>query len=443
MSTETLNEFVAATAERFGIPGAAVGVLTDGRAHFACHGVTSRDNPLPVDSDTLFLLGSVTKTYTATALLRLAGPDDPVSRYLPAAGLPGVTVRHLLNHTAGLGWGLIGDFGEGDDALARYVAALGDLERVAAPGARASYSQAGYNVAGRIIEVITGQTYEDAVRSLVLEPLGLGHSFFARDDVMTRRFSVGHNRAPDGSLSIARLWRRSRGDNPGGGLVSSVADQLRWARHHLSAAPSTDGSISAEQRMTEPTVRLRGSNLGDAIGLGWFLRDVGGVRLVGHGGSANGQFTDLLTVPSRGFAVVSMSNAGPDGIPFNQAVLRWALRDCTGIEDRDPVPLPFDPGSAAEVQGAYENDVMTLTIGGTGAGLRLEVLMKPAIRAASDRELPPDHAPFDLGLLPGDEYVLTSGAFRGQRGYFTRDDAGTVTGVDLAGRLFGRAGASR
>ena len=91
--------------------------------------------------------------------------------------------------------------------------------------------------------------------------------------------------------------------------------------------------------MKEPTAALRGSNLGDAIGIGWFLRDVDGVRTVGHGGSANGQFAELLIVPERDFAVVSLSNAGPDGIPFNQAVVRWALETYLGVIDRDPEPL--------------------------------------------------------------------------------------------------------
>jgi CubicO group peptidase (beta-lactamase class C family) len=71
MAQDALSEFVAATATRFGIPGVAVGVWADGREAYACHGVTSVDNPLPVDPDTLYVLGSVTKTYTATALLRL------------------------------------------------------------------------------------------------------------------------------------------------------------------------------------------------------------------------------------------------------------------------------------------------------------------------------------------------------------------------------------
>lgn len=298
---------------------------------------------------------------------------------------------------------------------------MATLEQIAPPGARASYSQAGYNLAGRILEKVTGLTYERAVASLVFEPLGLSHSFFARDDVMTRRFAVGHNLGEDGTLSIARLWRRSRGDNPGGGIAASMADQLRWARFHLGEGRAYGGDrvLPAEvlRRLKEPTVALRASNLGDAIGTGWFLRDVDGVRTVGHGGSANGQFAELLTVPERDFAVVALSNAGPDGIPFNQAVVRWALRTYLGVTDRDPEPIPYDQGRAREIVGSYENDVMTLTTSTDGAGLRLEVLIKPEIRAAADKELPPDHAAFDFGLLPGDgdEYIITSGAFTGQR----------------------------
>jgi CubicO group peptidase (beta-lactamase class C family) len=449
---QPLSELVAATATRFGIPGVAVGVWADGREVYACHGVTSVDNPLPVDRDTLYLLGSVTKTYTATTLLRLVADgrvelDAPVRRYVPELRLKDeraaaqVTVRNLLNHTAGLDWGLIADLGEGDDALAGYVARMAELDLVARPGERASYSQAGYNLAGRIVEKVTGLTFERAVASLVFEPLGLQHSFFARDDVMTRRFVVGHNRDQDGTLSIARLWRRSRGDNPGGGIVSSAADQLRWARFHLGdgGAPGGAQVLPAEllRRMREPTVALRASTLGDAIGIAWFLREVDGVGTVGHGGSANGQFAELLTVPERDFAVVALSNAGPDGTNCNQTIVRWALQAWLGVTDRDPEPLPYDPARARELVGSYEIDAMTATIGTDGTRLRLEVRIKPEIRAAADKELPPDIEPSDVGLLPGDgdEYVITSGALNGQRGFFTRDDSGAVVGIDLAGRF--------
>ncbi len=456
MSSHTLSDFVEATATELGIPGVAVGVWADGQEVHACHGVTSVENPLPVDRDTLYVLGSVTKTYTATALMRLVADgrvelEAPVRRYVPELRLADeraaaeVTVLNLLNHTSGLDWGLIVDTGEGDDALAAYVAKLAGLELIAAPGARASYSQAGYNLAGRIVEKVTGLVYERAVASLVFEPLVLSHSFYAREDVMTRRFAVGHNLGDDGTLSVARLWRRSRGDNPGGGIASSLANQLRWARFHLGDGRAQSGvrvlPIEVLHQMQQPTVALRGSSLGDALGIGWFLRDVDGVRAVGHSGSANGQFAELLSVPERDFAVVALSNAGPDdGLTFNQAVVRWALQTYLTVTDRDPLPLPYDQARTGEVVGSYEIDVMTLRIDTNGAALRLEVLIKPQIRAAADKEMPPDLPPADLGLLPGDadEYILTSGGLKGQRGFFTRDQSGAVVGVDLAGRLFNR-----
>jgi CubicO group peptidase (beta-lactamase class C family) len=455
MSQETLSDFVEATAAKFGIPGVAAGVLADGQEIYAGHSVSSIDNPLPVDQDTLFLVGSVTKTLTATTtLMRLVAEGkinlDAVRRYVPELKLADeqnaaeVAVLNLLNHTAGLDWRIITDTGDGDDALARQVAKMAELKLIASPGTRASYSQEGFNLGGRIVEKVTGLTYERAVACLLFEPLGLSTTTYSVNDVMTRRFAVGHNLGEGETLSIARQWKDTRGNNPGGGIASSVVDQLRWARFHLGDGRAESGArvLPAEvlHRMTEPTVKLRGTTLGDAIGLGWFLRDVDGVRTVGHGGSGNGQFAELLIVPERDFAAVALSNAGPDGIPGNQAVVRWALQTYLGVTDRDPKPLPHNEARAREVVGSYENDALTFTIATDGAGLRLAVGIKPEIRAAADTELPADSDPFDSGLLPGDtdEYIVTSGALKGQRGFFTRDAARTVVGVDLAGRLFNR-----
>src|SRR5207237_1950706 len=138
-----------------------------------------------------------------------------------------------------------------------------------------------------------------------------------------------------------------RSDNPGGGLASSAADQLRWARFHLGDGRAQSGEeilpVRVLEQMKEQTVELRGISLGDAFGICWFLRDIDGVRIVGHGGSANGQFAELLIVPERNFAVVALSNAGPDGgLAFNRAVVRWALEHYLGVIDRDPEPLPYD-----------------------------------------------------------------------------------------------------
>jgi CubicO group peptidase (beta-lactamase class C family) len=455
MPQGTLPDVVETLSREFTIPGVAVGVFADGHEVSACHGMTSLDNPLPVDQDTLFLVASVTKTFTATTLMRLVAEgkvelNAPVRRYVPEFRLKDeqaadkITVLNLLNHTSGLDWRVNVDTGEGDDALERYVAKMAEMELIAPPGTRVSYSQAGYNLLGRIIEKVTGQTFEQAVAALIFEPLGLRHSFFERDDIMIRRFVVGHNGGEDGILSIARPWRHSRGENPGGGLATSVADLLSFARFHLGNGRAASGEqvlpTNILHQMQEPTAELRASTLGDAIGIGWFLRDVGGVRTIGHAGSANGQFAELLIAPERNFAVVSLSNAGPDGIPFNKTVVSFALENYLGLVNRDPEPLPFDAARAQEIAGTYANEMMTFTIDTVGDRLRLELRIKPEIRAAAEKEPPPDPPPCEFGLLPGnkDEYIITSGAFKGQRGFFTRDTSGAVVGVDLAGRLFSR-----
>ena len=440
-----LAEFVQSKAEELGVPGVAVGVFVDGREITAAYGVTSVDNPLPVDSETLFHLASVTKTFTATAIMRLvdAGEielDAPVSRYVPEFTLDErITVMNLLNHTSGMEWNLI-DTSDSDETLADFVAKMTDLKMIAEPGARASYSQAAFNLAGRIIEKVTGLTYEKAVATLVLEPAGLANTFYDLSEVMTRRFVVGHNRDEDGTLRIGQPWKtwRStmRGNNPGGGAVSSVSDLLRWARYHL------DGDETL-RRMRTPTVELKASTLGDGFGICWFLKDIGGVATIGHGGSGNGQFADLLIVPERNFAVVSLSNAGPNGYPLNQAVLAWALEHYLGVTESAPEPLPYNEDLAREVAGRYEIDAMNLDVATDGAALTLAVGIKPEIRAASEDEMPPDHPAAAIGFLGGDEYLITEGGLAGQRGYFSRDENGAVVGIDIAGRVFKRAPATR
>ncbi|MEU5303047.1 serine hydrolase domain-containing protein [Streptomyces noursei] len=451
---QSLSAFIRKAAEEFDVPGVSVGVLRDGQERFASHGVTSIDDPLPVHERTLFPIASVTKTFTATALMRLAAEGKleltaPVRRYVPElrladeAAAARMTVLNLLNHTAGLDWHLI-DGDEGDGSLAAFVAKLAELRVIAPPGTRASYSQAGYNLAGRVIENVTGLSFEKALASLVLEPVGLANTFFDPDDVMVRRFAVGYNRGEDGALRAAQPWKAfragTRGNNPGGGAVSSVSDLLRWARFHLGTG---DGVLPAEElrRMQEPTVPLRASTLGDAFGICWFLREVDGVHTIGHGGSGNGQFAELLIVPERNFAVVSLANSGPDGYQFNQSVVRWALEHYLGVVERDPEPLLYDAARAGEVVGRYEIDAMGLDIATDGSRLTLAVGIKPEIRAASEADMPPDYPAAGMAFLPGDgdEYLVTEGGLKGQRGFFTRDEAGAVVGVDLAGRLFGRA----
>jgi len=454
MTANELSEIIARNAEAYAVPGIAVGIWHQGREIYASHGVTSVEHPLPVDQDTIFTLGSTTKSFTATALVILAEQgkvdfDAPVRRYLPDLRLAdegsaaSITIANLLNHTAGLDTWMLLDTGDGDDALKTYVDNLGQLTIIGEPGERASYSQAAFNLLGRVIEVVTGQTYEKAVAELLFEPLGLERSTFFAAEAMTHKFSLGHNVTDEGT-TVSRPWKLHRAQNPGGGGASTVSDLVRWARFHLGDGTAPDGkrlvSAGALQAMRRQTVELRGSSIGDGFGICWFLREIDGAATFGHGGSAYGQFADLLVVPEHDFAITVATNAEPGGTPCNLAVVRWALEHYLGLVDRDPEPVAYDAERAASIVGDYDVDMMTVSIVDEGGRLTLAARIKPELRAASEVELPADCEPAHMGFLEaeGEDYIVTAGPLEGQRGYFARDESGVVTGVDLAGRQFRR-----
>src|SRR5207302_3176960 len=137
------------------------------------------------------------------------------------------------------------DTGEGEDALARYVAALSSTQQMTPLGTVVSYNNAAFSVAGRIIERITGLTYERAVQTMLLDPLELTETFLFANDIMTRRFAVGHMQSPEGRLMVARPWAMPRAGLPAGGgcNAASARDQIAWARFHLSADAPTSGQL--------------------------------------------------------------------------------------------------------------------------------------------------------------------------------------------------------
>ena len=324
--SDHLQEMLDAHAARTGTPGVAVGVYLDGEEFYAYHGVTSVENPLPVDANTLFQFGSTGKTFTATAMMRLveAGKvdlDATVRTYLPEFAVADeeasatVTVLQLFNHTAG--WS--GDFmGTGqdlsDDALAKFVTAMSTLAQERPVGTGVSYNNASLSLAGRVIEKVTGKRFEDAMAELIFAPLGLEHSFFFADDVMTRRFVVGHNAGPDGTFTVARPWALPRAGAAAGGITANAGDQVAWIRFHLGDGTAKDGTrlLSQENldRMKQPTAHMPGAALGDAVGISWMLRDVDGVQAVSHGGSTIGQQSAFEMVPERKFGIAVLTNGG-------------------------------------------------------------------------------------------------------------------------------------
>jgi CubicO group peptidase (beta-lactamase class C family) len=460
VTQDELQQKVNETADGLEVPGVSVGILHGDEQHYAYHGVTSIENPLPVDENTLFQFGSTGKTYTATAIMRLVERGDvaldvPVRTYVPelklkdADTLEKVTVLHLLNHTAGWSGDLMDNTGDGDDALAKYVEKMADLEQVLPLGSAVSYNNASLSLAGRLIEKITGKTFEHSIKELLFEPLGLDHTFFFMNEIMTRRFVAGHNQDPDGTIKVARPWALPRGGSPAGGMSANSIDQIKWAKFHLGDGTAADGTrvLSKEllDLMKEPTVDMRGSALGDYVGISWLLRDVEGVRLVGHGGTTNGHHSSFVMISERDFAISLMTNCGPNGPQFNDEIQRWALETYLGIIDADPEPIALGDAELVPYTGSYETIAATVNISAESGHLLAKVEIKPAMLAVlrEQGEEVPDQPPVPLGLLPGegDRYIVSDGPAKGMKGYFVRSADGDVEAVHLGGRLATRVSA--
>ncbi|HEY7031404.1 MAG TPA: serine hydrolase domain-containing protein [Thermomicrobiales bacterium] len=444
------DAFVARRMAELKVPGVAVGLIAGDRDHTAAFGVTNVDHPLPIDTDTLFQIGSTTKTFTATTIMRLIEQEKldletPVRAYLPDFRVADLDVsaevrlRHLVTHTAG--WyddALSQETGDGDDALARYVDGMADLPQVTPLGEFFSYNNGAVCLAGRVIEAVTGQTYEAAVTELVLKPLGMERATFFPEQMMTEAFAVGHGAPPDdpaGAPVVRAPWALPRFVNPAGGLVASLRDELRYAHFHLG-----DGTVSGTRVLSPEGLRRMRTPLGpggtvpqlvvDNVGVNWQLQRRGGVTIVSHPGGTNGQQSNLCLVPARGFAVTVLTNADAGAILDIEAT-DWALERFLGLPRPTTTPVPLPPARLAEYAGEYDlpENGGTIRIREEDGTLRLAELLPGQTVPAVDsplRFVGDDLATFDFVGLS----VYTD---------FVRDGAGKVVWIRFVGRMVPRA----
>jgi CubicO group peptidase (beta-lactamase class C family) len=444
-----LEEHVTEALQRLGVPGVAIGLHANGQEDYLFHGVTSIENPLAVDAETLFQIGSTTKTYTATVIMMLVEQgkldlDAPVRTYVPELRLTDesaaarVTVLQLLNHTAGWSGDVHDNTGDGDDARERYLEVLAGVKQNDPPGTVASYNNAAVNLAGLVIERVTGRTYEAAVTEMLLKPLGMDSSFFFLNDVISRRFAVGH-RKRDEQMRVARPYGLPRSVAPAGGIISTAADQMRYARFHLGDGTAADGTrlLSAEslQRMRQPTASLHGSVLGDHVGISWLMRDVGGVRVVAHGGSTNGQQSTFDIVPELDFAITVLTNAD-EGAFMAREMVEWVLATYCGIVEPEPEPLPLTDEDAALLTGRYSADHAFVDISRDGDSLVLRIGYTPEGERMI-REIVgevPESKPMRVRLIPGDRFIVVDGEAKGMKGHILRE-GDAVRALNVGGRL--------
>jgi CubicO group peptidase (beta-lactamase class C family) len=446
---ESIAALAQAKMQEHGVPGVAVGIIADGHATTRGLGVTSVDDPLPITAHTVFPIASISKTFAATAVLRLVeqGKLDlqaPVRRYLPDFRVRDddasrtATIWHLLTHTGG--WeGQVSGPDRGEKTLENFLTTITDLMQVAPPGAAWSYNNAGFSIAGRVIETVTEKSINRAIRDLVFTPLGLAHAGTTAGEFITHRFAPGHASRDGAAPTLQRPFSPSVSVTAGGvGLC--ITDMLAYARFHLGDGTSPDGERVVRRASLElmRTPQLRKQSTEDDIGLGWHLRSIGGLRAAGHGGTLAGHVLLLEIVPERNFAIAILTNSN-SGWRLIQEVERAALKtylDVTfsmnqaiahrGLVETLPAvePLARQP-DLAPYAGTYQRPMNSVVVRANGQGLTVQVQPR---EGKPQPEMP-------VAFYGPDRAVVTSGPDRGQSIEFVRDAGGQVKWVRVVGRV--------
>ncbi|MCX6544386.1 MAG: serine hydrolase [Acidobacteria bacterium] len=362
-------------------PGATAIVMKDGRVVLRkAYGLANVELQVPMRPESVLALASLSKQFTAAAILKLAEEGrlslgDDISRFLPHYPTHGIniTIEHLLTHTSGLN-----ALSETSDLRAvtvqegKLIDVLGDwvkdLPQDAAPGERWAYSNWGYNLLGAIIEQVSGQSYADYLRQRIFEPLGMTHTYYAdRRQIIPLR-ATGYDAQTDAVFNV--LPSRSRIFHPSGagGLLSTIDDLARW-----DEALYGDRILSAASRARMFTpFRLNDGN-STRYGYGWDIGDDDGRRVQEHAGGTTGFVSYIVRMPDDRVFVAILSNRASTAVPLQATAHRVAAL-AAGRPIPDPVAVPEEAGVLDRLIGTFRgSDVGTFAVTRDGDGLQAQI----------------------------------------------------------------------
>ena len=379
IDADDLRAKIAEVQSRWPSAGLGIGVIREGGlAWFHGAGVADCATKEPITTDTVFRIGSITKTFTAIAVLQLwehglVDLDAPANTYLrsiqllPARAAFGpATVRHLLTHTAGIGyWRRFSDLlrpGVGSGVQAgRSVQSVNTYYRrglpvEVEPGTKWVYSNHGFAVLGQIVQDVSGQSLDRYLREHVFEPLGMEHTDLVRSDRVRPNLATGYVLRSQGLRQVSQRDVPALG---AGAAYSTTGDMARYVTALLNRGFNSHGSVLTPSTVTtmfephfQPDPRVPG------MGLGFLLGAEDDHRTVGHDGIVSGFLSQMTIAPDDGIGVVVLGNTGgldgrgtPD--PLGAALLRRML----DLPD-DPVRTtpPMHPESRGEICGWYGPD---------------------------------------------------------------------------------------
>ena len=331
-----LDNYIAKKMIAANIPGMAVALTNrEELLRVSTYGYSDIAAHVPVTQETLFEIGSISKSFTSIALLQLREEGlldlhEPVTRYLPWFEVKSkhepIKLHHLMSHSAGI---IMGAEFTGE---ARYeVWALRETEASAPPGTYYHYSNVGYKALGVILEDLLGSSYGDIIQARILDPLGMTNT----DPIIThetrRRMAVGYeafydDRPPPRDLPLApATWLEyTMGD---GSIASTPADMAAYLRMFLNQSQGPNKAILSEESlnlMMEPVIEAVEEKDDSFYGYGLGIREKDGHTIIGHGGGMVGYYAQILADMNDGLGVVVLMN-GPGG-SADEEIANYALK---------------------------------------------------------------------------------------------------------------------
>lgn len=341
-------------------PGAAVIVVREGKVLFRKgYGKANLELGVPVEPDMIFRLGSVTKQFTAVAVLMLAEQgklslDDDITKFLPdyPTKEQKITIEQLLSHTSGIKsyTSLPEWFSQWrkDIPLGELIALFKDKPMDFAPGERWAYSNSAYVLLGAVIEKASGQTYREFIEKNIFAPLGMTHSFYDDTARVIPRRVTGYSKSGDVHINAAYLSMTQ--PHAAGALISSVDDLAVW-----DAALYTNKLVKQETLKRAWTPVKLSDGKPTRYGYGWATSSYEGHRIIEHGGGINGFATDALRLPDERIFVAVLTNRdygdpGPSEVAFEIAAITL------GKPYRGPIAIKLAPDALDKYVGVYRID---------------------------------------------------------------------------------------
>jgi len=418
--TVDLHDFEKLT-QHFHVPGAAIAIWHAGALSEASAGVVNLNTRVETTIDTLFQIGSITKLYTTALVLQLVDEglltlDDPIRTWLPdfkvgdATTSAQVSLRHLLSHTSGIDGDYFVDAGRGEDRVGKFVSLLGDVPSLSPLDHMFAYCNVGFVIAGRVIEKVTGLTWDKAMRTRLVKNIGTPSFSTLPEQAMRHRTAIGHLGNPKQGLMVTPLAYLAQSNAPAGSTpMASAADVVTFGRTLMDGGvapngyrlmtPESAALIQQEHKACPP-----GGSL-DGIGLGAFLWHWGGdaYDVFGHDGSTIGQAAFLRIHPKSGTVVALLTNGG-DGKGLAQTLLTRIFAATAGIAP-PAQPAPIEAGEQLDVYvGTYAKTSETAHV--TLRDSALHVAIQPSanygvIGSNGDVRLQPVGEGYFIGTNPG------------------------------------------